>query len=108
MVAGTRDCQEQGQCLESTPGLKTKSAVGRDLSWTTNNTQTKAVLYLISLDAAFATSQHQGMWDSYAPTCQPHECFYDQSTPLGRQTQLSRIIRQWRVQEKKEKEKKTR
>lgn len=32
MVAGTGDCQEQGQCLASTPGVETKSAVGRDLS----------------------------------------------------------------------------
>lgn len=82
MGAGKEDCQEQRECFETSPGGEAKLAVGRDLSWSTNGTLAEAMLYLISLDAAFAASQHQGIWDSSGPTYQPHELFCDHSQLL--------------------------
>lgn len=69
---GREDCQEQVKVLKWPQETKQSQQ-----SEGTEDTQTTAMLYLISLDAPFAASQHQGMKDSYALTHQPHERFYD-------------------------------
>lgn len=88
--SGERGLSGAGEGLEVTPGDETKSAVGRDWGHTDHS---YAVLnqFRCSL-CCEPTPGYERLICSYPPAS--WTLLWPQSTALGRQTQLSRIVRQ--------------